>query len=221
MTFKHFVPLQESKTDPLLHLAQTLRVIEEFVSFQFSEKVILKFTLKKKKQFLPSLLLLRNPSAHTNSIQWVSHIFKEKCRHSFASPSPCFKGTFQGQFHCQVQYKWKLFDAIEFCPFSFLVKARQHAIKPLQIMTLPDAISHLMRPAASLTNCLFYFYLLHVDTSSWFQVAVHLKDNIIHHFYQAWPIMQIPPKFIFKEKEDWLQRFTICTENDLGGYFNC
>lgn len=117
MTFKHFVPLQESKTDPLLHLAQTLRVIEEFVSFQFSEKVILKFTLKKKNQFLPSLLLLRNPSAHTNSIQWVSHIFKEKCRHSFASPSPCFKGTSQGQFHCQVQYKWKLFDAIEFCPF--------------------------------------------------------------------------------------------------------
>lgn len=51
MTFKHFVPLQESKTDPLLHLAQTLRVIEEFVSFQFSEKVILKFTLKKKINF--------------------------------------------------------------------------------------------------------------------------------------------------------------------------
>lgn len=61
MTFKHFVPLQESKTDPLLHLAQTLRVIEEFVSFQFSEKVILKFTLKKKKSISAIFVITAKP----------------------------------------------------------------------------------------------------------------------------------------------------------------
>lgn len=47
------------------------------------------------------------------------------------------------------------------------------------------------------------------------------RQHYTSDFYQAWPIMQISQKFIFEEKEDWLQRLTIYTDSDLGGYFNC
>lgn len=148
-------------------------------------------------------------------------IFKQKWGHSFASPSLPLRSTSHHRFPFEVQWKLKLFDAIEACLFPlspFTAKPLHQVTKPLQITPPLDAISYLVRSAASITKGLSYIPFLPVDTSSWFQVAAHLRDNIIHQTYQARPIMQIPPKFISEEKEDWLQRFTICTDSDLGGH---
>lgn len=135
-------------------------------------------TKKKTPQRNPGLY----PGTSPASIQWALHLH-QKWRHSFASPSLYFKSTFQNKFHFKVQCKSKLLDVIEFCPFPSHPSQQNAYIKPLQIITPLDAISHPMRSAASFTKCLFYIYLLHVDTSSWFQVAVHLKDNIIHQTF--------------------------------------